>query len=133
MRIHVRALQAGAMLIGGILLIATVVRSQAPGGSSGQVWEYSSVSGRPISNQTTGTPGKYQYVSSATICYASPMDCRIETITTTVASPNGGGRALMMATAKLGEDGWELTAATEARGDANDRVLYFRRLRSSAH
>ncbi len=39
---------------------------------------------------------------------------------------------MMLAAAKLGEQGWELTASTEAvinSNHDNERILYFRRLK----
>ena len=126
-----RILQLGIMVTVALLLIATTVRSQAPVRAA-QVWEYSTVSGAPQSHSGTLIGiNLMSWNSKATICYATAQGCRLEDVDTT--SQSNGPEAMMMAVAKLGEQGWELTTSTEYSTDTrHERTLYFRRLKSDA-
>jgi len=127
-----RLIQIGVVLTGALLFIATTVKSQAPARSA-QVWEYSSITGWPIAinGKNTGIDS-WTGESQARICYASSQGCRSEEITATITDSRRGAEAIMLAAAKLGEQGWELTASTEAVTNSNyntERILYFRRLK----
>jgi hypothetical protein len=101
----------GVTLAAGILMTAMVVRSQTPAVAVGPVWEYVTVTTSPPNG---GAGGR------AAICYSTPSGCRAD------VADN-----LMMAAAKLGEKGWELTSVTDVSGGIRDaRVMDFKRLRS---
>jgi len=120
------------MVAGTLLLIATTLKSQAPARST-QVWEYSSVSGMPVTINTSSSGITPAWESSASICYASAQGCSREHLTKDVSNQGDGAEAMMMATAKLGAEGWELTTSTEVLdGNYPKRVLYFRRLKSGS-
>jgi hypothetical protein len=129
MRTHVRILQIGGILIAGILLAVTAVRSQAPI-QSAQTWEYSSIMASPALHPP-GIPGSPSTaMASAIICYATPQGCRNEEVTATISRTQDGGEAMMKAAANLGEQGWELTtASSEVNSEHTTRILYFRRLK----
>ncbi len=128
---HKRIMQGGIMVAGALLLVTATLKSQAPARSA-QVWEYSSVSGMPVtSNATSAGINSLTYIGAATICYATAQGCRNEEITAQSPDSRVGAVALMMAASKLGEQGWELTSTTEeTTGAFRDRVMYFRRLKS---
>jgi hypothetical protein len=126
---HKRIMQGGIMVMGALLLVTATLRSQAPARST-QVWEYSSVSGMPVTINTSNSGITPAWVSSATICYATAQGCSREHLTKDVSNQGDGAEALMMASAKLGAEGWELTTSTEVLdGNYPKRVLYFRRLK----
>jgi len=129
---HKRVLQVGVMIAGALLLVTATLKSQAPARSA-QVWEYSSITGWPtaISGTNTGI-NSWTGESKARICYATSQGCRNEEVTATITDSRRGAEAIMLAAAKLGEQGWELTASTEALTNSTyntDRILYFRRLK----
>lgn len=128
---HKRIMQIGITVAGGLLVVAATLRSQAPARSA-QVWEYSSITGWPTAISGTNT-GINTWVgeSKARICYATSQGCRNEEVTTTITDSRRGAEAFMLAAARLGEQGWELTASTEAVTNTNsiERTLYFRRLK----
>jgi hypothetical protein len=110
-----RKIQLGITLAAGMVLMATALRPQMPTGipAVGLVWEYAAISGSAVDARLA-------------ICYAETNGCRRES-----ADSRPLGDAMMSAAAKLGEKGWELTAATEVPGDnRHDRILYFKRLKS---
>jgi len=125
-----RPIQFGLVIAAAMFLIATAVKSQAPA-QSGQVWEYSSVTGSPITYARTQSGiNSSTYNASATICYATSQGCRNEEVATTGAGNREGSVAMMVAAAKLGEQGWELTTSAEIpEPSTNERTLYFRRLK----
>jgi hypothetical protein len=132
MRSHVRMIPIGVILTAALLFIATTVKSQAPA-QAAQVWEYSSVTGMPVTNTSTLSGLTPAWESSATICYATAQGCSRERLAKTVSNQGEGAEALMMATAKLGAEGWELATSTEVLdGNYPKRVLYFRRLKSGS-
>jgi hypothetical protein len=105
-------IQLSVAALVGILMTATALKPQVP--PVGPVWEYCSV--------TLATPGR------ATICYVTVNGCRNEPAGNTFRQTDD---SLMAAATKLGEKGWELTAATEGTNATNSgRILYFRRLQS---
>jgi len=107
-------IQSGIAVVAGILLLAAGLKSQMP--AVGPVWEYSSVTG-----SVTGP-------NRAAICYATANGCRNEKI---FAGDPGTEDSLMIAAAKLGEKGWELTSVSDVSTNSKpERVLYFRRLQS---
>ena len=127
---HKRVLQAGVIVAGALLLIATTVKSQSPA-QAAQVWEYSSVTGMPVTINTSNSGITPAWESSATICYATAQGCQREHLAKDVSNQGAGAEAMMMAIAKLGAEGWELTTSTEVLdGNYPKRVLYFRRLKS---
>jgi hypothetical protein len=133
MRPNGRIIQAGLFLAVTLLFVATRGTSQAP---TTQVWEYASVESNPEPNIVTSEFGNSTRASnSAKICYASADGCRIEDVTTTSQKALPRGEAIMMAAAKLGEQGWQLTSSTEALSNyrPTERVLYFRRLKTDAN
>jgi hypothetical protein len=110
-----KRIQLGLTLAAGIVLMATALRPQMPTGvpAVGPVWEYASISASATDTRLA-------------ICYAEANGCRRES-----ADSRPLGDAMMSAAAKLGEKGWELTAATEVSGDNwHDRILYFKRPKS---
>ena len=123
-----RMMQIGGILTAALLFIVTALKSQAP---AAQVWEYSSVTGSPESHNWTQSGFDKTATDSAKICYATPQGCRIEEITTSIsASDRLTGQGIMLAAAKLGEQGWELTSSTDVNSEFLwERVLYFRRLK----
>jgi len=129
---HTRIIQIGVVFMGALLFIATTVKSQAPARSA-QVWEYSSITGSPTAINGTNTGiNTWTGESKARICYATSQGCRSEEVTITITDGRRGAEAIMLAAAKLGEQGWELTASTEAVTNSNyynERILYFRRLK----
>jgi len=129
-RSYVRLIQIGVILTATLVFIATAVKSQAP---SAPTWEYSSVSGSPDNFYTTSGVFSSRITSVATICYATAQGCRVEQVTATSERTLPRAAALMMAAGKLGEQGWELTSATDAATDQiREQVLYFRRLKSDS-
>jgi len=57
----------------------------------------------------------------------------VEQVTTSSEHDLPRATALMMAAGKLGEQGWELTSATDvATNNLREQVLYFRRLKSDS-
>ena len=130
MRSQARMIQIGVIVTAALLFIATTVKSQAPA-QAAQVWEYSSVTGMPVTITSTLSGLTPAWDSSATICYATVQGCQRERLAKTVSNQGEGAEGLMMATAKLGAEGWELTTSTEVLdGNYPKRVLYFRRLKS---
>ena len=129
---RIKHLKIGVAVAGGILLLATALTPQMPAlPAVGEVWEYSSVTGSPFTVGTDGTGSSVPFVSRATICYAVPSGCRGEQVTTSVPNQRQGADAMMMASARLGEKGWQLTAVTDGVSESGaGRVFYFRRLRS---
>lgn len=105
-----RRFQIGLALAAGVVLMATVLKPQQTP-PVGPVWEYASVTGLP--NRTT-------------MCYASAGGCKNEQIPTSSDSTRD---AMMLAAAKLGEKGWELTATSDD-GSGGAKFMYFKRLRS---
>jgi hypothetical protein len=131
MQPYARVIPIAVLLTGALLFIATAVKSQAPAQSL-QVWEYSSVTGSPNLSTISGILSS-STTSAATICYATAQGCRLEQVTTTSERDLPRGAALMMAADKLGEQGWELTSATDvATNSLREQVLYFRRLKSDS-
>ena len=126
MRPYGRIIPIGVILTAMLLFIATRGKSQAP---SAQAWEYSSVTGSPNLSTISGVLSS-RTTSGAVICYATAQGCRVEQVTTTSEHELPRAAALMMAAAKLGEQGWELTSATDvATNQLREQVLYFRRLK----
>jgi hypothetical protein len=120
--------QIGVTLGAGILLMATALKPQMPSlPAVGPVWEYSSVTGSPVTPNLTeaGEPE-----SRATICYATATGCRNEQVTRPTGSARQGAEAMMIAAARLGEKGWELTSTTDVGESRVERVMYFKRLKS---
>jgi hypothetical protein len=113
---HGKMLQFAAIAAAGILLTATALRPQAPGGGPG--WQYCSVQADSAIH-----PGQ------ATICYASVSGCRNEDGSGATPRSRGGIDAGMTAAAKLGSQGWELIAATE-NSQTGERTMYFKRLKA---
>ena len=129
MRSYARLIQFGIILTAALVFIATAVKSQAP---SAQVWEYSSATGSPNPSTISGILSS-RTTSSAIICYATAPGCRVEQVTTSSEHDLPRATALMMAAGKLGEQGWELTSATDvATNNLREQVLYFRRLKSDS-
>ncbi len=129
MRPYARLIQIGVILTAVLVFIATTVKSQAP---PARAWEYSSVTGSPNLSTISGILSS-STTSTATICYATAQGCRLEQVTTTSEHDLPRGAALMMAADKLGEQGWELTSATDvATNQLREQVLYFRRLKSDS-
>ena len=129
MRPYARLIQIGVILAGALVFIATAVKPQAP---PARAWEYSSVTGSPNLYTTSGILSS-RTTSTATICYATAEGCRVEQVTTTSEHDLPRAAALMMAADKLGEQGWELTSATDvATNQLREQVLYFRRLKSDS-
>ena len=111
-----RLTQIGLTITVVVLLMTTMLRSQQTP-PVGPVWEYSSVSG-------DGGQGV-----AAQICYATASGCKYERVT--APDHHYVQEAVMMAAAKLGEKGWELTTAHDGFGNNRDsKILYFKRLRS---
>ena len=130
MRPYGRIIPIGVILTATLLFVAIRAKPQAP---AAQVWEYSSVTGDPMTfvRETSGFDSN-TYKGSATICYAAAGGCRDEVVTTTGPGAQGPN-AVMTAAAKLGEQGWELTTSTDVISDyTRARVLYFRRLKSDS-
>jgi len=124
-----RGIYLGILALAGILILSTAVRSQT---RSGATWEYASVWGRPLTSNVTSTSSQFKKIwqGIAQICYATPEGCRFEEITTEGDYEREGAIAMMTAAAKLGNDGWELTSATEAPYTSLvERTLFFRRQR----
>ena len=110
-----RRIQIGFTLTAGLILGATALRPQMPNGipAVGPVWEYATITGSTIDTRLS-------------ICFADANGCRRES-----ADSRPLGDTMMSAAAKLGEKGWELTAASDVSGDSrHDRILYFKRLKS---
>jgi hypothetical protein len=110
-----KTLQFGLTLAAGIVLMAAALKPQMPTGvpAVGPVWEYASITASGADSRLA-------------ICYADANGCRRES-----ADSRPVGEAMMTAAAKLGEKGWELTAATDLSGaNIHDRIMYFKRLRS---
>lgn len=134
MRSHARVIQIGVIVTAALLFIATTVKSQAPAAPA-QVWEYNSVTGFPLTYVSPTNTGinSVTFPSSARVCYATPQGCRTEEVTATVPSKAMADQALMIAAAKLGEQGWELTSSTEILDTSgNEQTLYFRRLKKDS-
>jgi hypothetical protein len=122
-----KVIRIAGILIVGILAISTAVRSQAP---TDNIWEYASVSGSPRNTAwSTGVGGRSATVR-ATICYATLQGCRFEELSATIMASNQATDALMMASARLGNQGWEFITATELPSSSAERVMYFRRLKA---
>jgi len=119
-----RPIQVVIFLATAMFFIATAVKSQAPARSA-QVWEYASVSANPIAESS----GRNEWTSRARICYAVAEGCRNEDLSVKDQNPIHNAEGMMMAAAKLGDQGWELTAVTDADSNPNrlERVMYFRR------
>jgi hypothetical protein len=110
-----KKIQLGLTLTAGIVLMATALRPQMPTRipAVGPVWEYATITGSAVDARLT-------------ICYAEASGCRRES-----ADSRPLGDSMMTAAAKLGENGWELTAASDVSGDnRHDRILYFKRPKS---
>ena len=110
-----KKIQLGTTLAAGIVLMATALRPQIPTGppAVGPVWEYASITGSPTDMHLA-------------ICYAETKGCRHE-----AADSSPLGDAMMVATARLGENGWELATTSDVSADnRHDRILYFKRLKS---
>jgi len=131
MRSYARLIQFGIILTAALVFIASAVKSQAP---SAQTWEYSSVTGSPDNLYTTSGIRSSRITSAVTICYATAQGCRVEQVTATSERELPRTAALMMAAGKLGEQGWELTSATDVvtPNSLREQVLYFRRLKSDS-
>ena len=111
---YTRTISVGLTLGAVILLMATVLRSQQTP-PVGPVWEYATV---------TDT---FERAPTAEICYVSAKGCQYEKV---VAPDNHRVQeAMMMAAAKLGEKGWELTTTNGVDPRDNRTIMYFKRLR----
>jgi hypothetical protein len=123
-----RTIQAGILVLAGVFVVSTAVKSQAPAAPpAATVWEYSSVSsGNRVNEQSAG---QWRTISEAQICYGNTQGCRSEKVTST--NENGSDAdAVLKAATSLGSQGWELTGVV-GTSDAN-RTLYFRRARNRA-
>jgi hypothetical protein len=107
-----KKIQLSLTLAAGIVLMATALRPQMPTRipAVGPVWEYATITGSAVDARLS-------------ICFAEASGCRRES-----ADSRPLGDTIMSAAAKLGENGWELTAASDVSGDnRRDRILYFKR------
>jgi hypothetical protein len=99
-----RGVLLAVSLFAGVAVFTTAMRSQQI--RQPTTWEYSAVTGFPVTDQMTGKAGvKDVWYSRATICYASTSGCSYEEIGTTVNDSHQGWVAMMMAASKLGEEG----------------------------
>jgi hypothetical protein len=117
-----RTIQAGVLVLAGVFVVTTAVKSQAPAAPpAATVWEYSSVTaGLPLTNPREGEP----WTGRAEICYGNSVGCRVENVTSTSDNNNLADPMLKAAT-QLGSQGWELTSVIEPAGGS--RTFYFRR------
>lgn len=110
----IKRLHSALAAAAGILLLTVALKPQIP--AVGPVWEYSSLTG------FVTTPNR------ASICYATVNGCRNEKV---FAGDPGTDDSLMVAAARLGEKGWELTSVADVNANSKtERTLYFRRLQS---
>ena len=116
MQKYARTTQITLTVCAAILLMATALRSQQTP-PVGPVWEYSSVTD---TNEITPT---------AQICYVSTSGCKYEKVS--APEHHAVQEAMMMAAARLGEKGWELTTTNGADPRNTFTYMYFKRLRSA--
>ncbi len=101
----------GITLTAGILISASALLPQPRAGGPG--WQYCTV-----------TDTSYIQPVRANICYATPSGCKNESVT----APDSRTDAEVAAAQKLGDQGWELIAATHS--DNHGETLYFKRLKA---
>ncbi len=113
---------AAVLLVAGA--IWTEWRLHAQPSTTAAVWEYATVE---------SFLEEYQFnrkISTANICFHSTSGCRWETIRTTVDRWGQSNDALVAASARLGEQGWEAVAATPST-DSHRATLVFKRQRTT--